>query len=110
MDGPARQGPRQPLTEGLGLPAGDVGGECHHASLLKRRRFKTMIGMTRMNNRTATAAPTPNWRAAKAEVHISSAMTLASSRTDGGGRTRTISKILRTLMTRVMNTTITTGR
>jgi hypothetical protein len=68
-----------------------------------------MIGTTRMNSMTATAAPRPMLLPWKAFLYISSAITLASSWLSPGAVTKTMSKILSTLMTRVTKTTPRTG-
>src|SRR5581483_3935778 len=92
---------------GLGSDLGDRG---HYTSLRKRRTFRASTGITSRSRKTASAEPRPkSFTQLKAVRHIASAITFASSCTDPGATERTMSKTLRTLITIVMKTTLSTG-
>ena len=78
-------------------------------SLRKRRTFRIRTGITSTNRKTAIAEPSPKSPAVKAVRHIASAITFASDWVDSGASAMTRSKTLRTLMTIVMKTTVSTG-
>ena len=72
--------------------------------------FSASTGTTSRNRKTAIAEPSPKSFTPPNDVrHIASAITFASSCEDAGAIDRMMSKIFRTLMIIVMNTTHSTG-
>src|SRR5262249_27595768 len=95
---------RTPLSNGLGR------GGHGYASLLKRRMLRSSTGITRMKMKTAIAEPRPNCaEPANAVRHIASARTFASDCVDSGAMEMMMSNTLRTLISIVTKTTVSTG-